>query len=149
MNSATRGAKSLYPPPARGASVGEHSETFTLDVERRRVRDLVSKHFSGFGYRMTKEQTGILIFEKGSLRKNIYTTSFDSAYKQVIVSIVGEDDVPVTTVSISFSLPFLVLRRNDMLAINNITKALKDYIVISTGYSEVEESARRPLKPSS
>ena len=128
--------------------MGEHSETFTLDVERRKIKELISKQLSGFGYRLTKEQGWILIFEKGSLRKNIYTTSFDSAYKQVIVSIVGEEDVPVTTISISFSLPFLVLRKNDMLAINNITKALKDYIVISTGYSEQTEATRR-LRPSS
>lgn len=129
--------------------VGEHSETFTLDIERKKVKELVAKHFSGFGYRLTKEQGWILIFEKGSLRKNIYTTSFEQAFKQVIVSIVGEDAVPVTTLSVSFSLPFLVLRKNDMLSINNITKALKDYIVISTGYSEVTDSARRPLRPSS
>jgi hypothetical protein len=129
--------------------VGEHSETFTLDIERKKVRDLVAKHFGGFGYRLSKEQGWILIFEKGSLRKNIYTTSFESAYKQVIISIVGEDNSPVCTISISFSLPFLVLRKNDMLAINAFTKALKDYIVISTGYSEVTESARRPLQPSS
>lgn len=129
--------------------MGEHSETFTIDVERKRVKDLVTKHFSGFGYRVAREQGRIVVFEKGALRKNIYTTSFDSAYKQVIVSIVGEEDVPVTTVSISFSLPFLVLRKNDMLSINEIVKALKDYIVISTGYSEVTESARRPLRSSS
>lgn len=129
--------------------MGEHSETFTLDVERRRIKELVTKHFSGFGYRLTKEQGWIMVFEKGSLRKNIYTTSFDSAYKQVIISLVGEESVPVTTVLISFSLPFLVLRKNDMLAINNIVKALKDYIVITTGYSDVAEGARRPLRPSS
>ena len=129
--------------------MGETSETFTLDVERRKVKELVSKHLSGFGYRVAREHGWIIVFEKGSLRKNIYTTSFDSAYKQVIVSIVGEDAVPVSTVSISFSLPFLMLRRNDMLAINKIVKALKDYIVISTGYSEATESARRPLRPSS
>ena len=129
--------------------MGEHSETVTLDIERRKDKELVTKHLSGFGYKVAKEQGWIVVFEKGSLRKNIYTTSFDSAYKQVIVSIVGEDEVPVTTLSISFSLPFLVLRKNDMLAINKITKALKDYIVISTGYSEATESARRPLQPSS
>ncbi len=129
--------------------MGEHSESFTLDVGRKKVKDLVVKHFSGFGYKLAKEQGWIVVFEKGSLRKNIYTTSFDSAYKQVIASFVGEEDVPVTTVSLSFSLPFLVLRKNDMLAINNITKALKDYIVISTGYSEVTEPARRPLRPGS
>jgi hypothetical protein len=129
--------------------VGEHSETFTLDVERKKVKDLIVRHLTGFGYRLSKEQGWILVFERGSLRKNIYTTSFDSAYKQVIVSLVGEESVPVTTVSISFSLPFLILRKNDMLAINNLTKALKDYIVISTGYAEVAEGARRPLRPSS
>lgn len=129
--------------------VGEHSESFTLDVGRKKVKELVTKHFSGFGYKVTRDQGWIIVFEKGSLRKNIYTTSFDSAYKQVIVSVVGEEEVPVTTVSISFSLPFLVLRKNDMLSINNIVKALKDYIVITTGYSEVTESARRPLRPSS
>ena len=131
------------------AIAGEHSETFTLDVRRRTVRDLVTRHLSGFGYRLTKGQGWILVFEKGSLRKNIYTTSFDAAYKQVIVSIVGKESVPVTTVSISFSLPFLILRRNDMLAINNVTKALKDYIVITTGYSDVAEGARCPPRPSS
>ena len=31
------------------AVVGEHSETFTLDVGRRTVRDLVTRHLSGFG----------------------------------------------------------------------------------------------------
>ena len=129
--------------------MGETSETFTLDVERERVKELIRKQLGGFGYRVSKEQGWIMVFEKGSLRKNIYTTSFDSAYKQVIVSIVGEESVPVSTVSISFSLPFLMLRRNDMLAINKITKALKDYIVISTGYSDTTESARRPIQPSS
>ena len=129
--------------------MGEHSETFTLDVERKKVKDLIVRHLTGFGYRLSKEQGWILVFERGSLRKNIYTTSFDSAYKQVIVSLVGDESVPVTTVSISFSLPFLILRKNDMLAINNLTKALKDYIVISTGYTEVAEGARRPLRPSS
>ena len=129
--------------------MGEHSETFTIDVERKKVRDLVTKHFTGFGYRLSREQGWILVFEKGSLRKNIYTTSFDAAYKQVIVSLVGEEDVPVTTMSLSFSLPFLVLRKNDMLAINKIVKALKDYIVISTGYEESSELSRRPLRPSS
>lgn len=129
--------------------MGEHSETFTLDVERKKVKDLIVRHLTGFGYRLSKEQGWILVFERGSLRKNIYTTSFDSAYKQVIVSLVGEESLPVTTVSISFSLPFLILRKNDMLAINNLTKALKDYIVISTGYAEVAEGARRPLRPSS
>ncbi|MDG7016188.1 MAG: hypothetical protein JRM82_02310 [Nitrososphaerota archaeon] len=129
--------------------MGEHSETFTLDVERKKVKDLIVRHLTGFGYRLSKEQGWILVFERGSLRKNIYTTSFDSAYKQVIVSLVGDESVPVTTVSISFSLPFLILRKNDMLAINNLTKALKDYIVISTGYAEVAEGARRPLRPSS
>ena len=129
--------------------MGEHSETFTLDVERKKVKDLIVRHLTGFGYRLSKEQGWILVFERGSLRKNIYTTSFDAAYKQVIVSLVGEESVPVTTVSISFSLPFLILRKNDMLAINNLTNALKDYIVISTGYAEVAEGARRPLRPSS
>ena len=129
--------------------MGEHSETFTLDVGRKTVRDLVVKHFSGFGYKLTREQGWILVFEKGSLRKNIYTTSFDSAYKQVIVSMVGDEAVPVTAISISFSLPFLMLRKNDMLAINNVTKALKDFIVITTGYHDVAEGARRPLRPSS
>jgi hypothetical protein len=126
--------------------VGDYSETFTLDVERKRVRELVIRHFTGFGYSLVKEQGWIIVFEKGRLRKNIYTTSFDSAYKQVLVSLVGEDSVPVTSVSVSFSLPFLLLRKNDKLAISNLAKALKDYITITTGYSEIAESARRPLQ---
>lgn len=129
------------------AIAGEHSETFTLDVRRRTVRDLVTRHLSGFGYRLTKEQGWILVFEKGSLRKNVYATSFDSAYKQVIVSIVGEESFPVTAVSIPFSLPFLTQRKNDVLAIKNVTKALKDY-VITAGYSEVGAGAGHHLRPS-
>jgi hypothetical protein len=127
--------------------VGEHSEAFAPGAGRKGVRDLVARHFAKFGYRLTREQGWILVFEKGSLRKNVYATSFDSAYKQVIVSIVGEESFPVTAVSIPFSLPFLTQRKNDVLAIKNVTKALKDY-VITAGYSEVGAGAGHHLRPS-
>ena len=127
--------------------MGEHSEAFALDTGRKGVRDLVARHFAEFGYTLTGEQGWILVFEKGSLRKNVYATFFDSAYKQVVVSIVWEESFPVTAVSIPFSLPFLTQRKNDVLAINNVTKALKDY-VITAGYSEVGAGAGHHLRPS-
>ena len=42
--------------------MGEHSETFTLDIGRKKVRELVTRHFSGFGYRAPMDQGRILLF---------------------------------------------------------------------------------------
>lgn len=65
--------------PGLWAFAGERSESFTLDVGKKAVRDLVARHFSGFCYRLTKEQGRILVFEKGSLKKDVYTTPLGSA----------------------------------------------------------------------
>lgn len=124
--------------------MGEHTETFTVDGYWGDVSEICVKYLKGFGYRMVKEQGGKLLqFEKGSLRRNIFTFSFEEAYKQVYISIVGEEDAPVTTVSISFSLPFLRLRREDTQTIRTAVKALKEYIIVTLGYSQPRPRPRR------
>ena len=114
--------------------MAEHLETFTIDAKRTDVRDLCVKYMTGFKYRLTEEEGQSLQFEKGMKRKNLFTFSFDKAYKTVALSIVGSDHVPVTTVSITFRLPYLGLRKDEVEAIRSMTKALKEFILISVGY---------------
>lgn len=114
--------------------MGEHTETFTLDGYWGDVREICIRHLKGFGYKLTKEDGKFLVFEKGNLKKNFFTFSFDTAYKQIFISTVGEEDTPVTTVSVSFSLPFLQLRRGDLSTIKSFIRALRDYIVVTIGY---------------
>jgi VCBS repeat-containing protein len=123
--------------------LGEHTETFTVDGYWGDIKEICVRHLKGFGYKLTKEEGKILVFEKGSLRKNLFTFSFDTAYKQVIVSIVGEEDTPVTTVSVNFSLPFLQLRRADLAAVRSFIKALKEYIIVTVGYGGTAGRVKR------
>jgi len=114
--------------------MAEHLETFTIDARRADVRDLCVKYLTGFKYKFLKEDDQSLIFEKGSKRRNIFTFSFDEAYKKVKLSVVGSDKIPVTTVSVLFSLPFLRLRRDEIDGIRSLTKALHEFIIITVGY---------------
>jgi len=98
-------------------------ETFTIDARRGDVRDLCVKYLTGFRYKFLKEEDQSLLFEKGSKRKNFYTFSFEEAYKRAKLSVVGSDKVPVTTVSVLFTLPFLRLRRDGIDGIRSLTKA--------------------------
>jgi len=52
----------------------------------------------------------------------------------VKLSVVGSDKIPVTTVSVLFSLPFLRLRRDEIDGIRSLTKALHEFILITVGY---------------
>lgn len=123
--------------------MGDHTETFTVDGYWGDIREICIKHLRGFGYKLVKEEGKLLQFEKGSLRKNIFTFSFEEAYKQVFVSIVGEEDAPVTTVSVNFSLPFLTLRRGDLQNIRAFVKALREYIIVTLGYGRGPPRVRR------
>lgn len=123
--------------------MGEHTETFTVDGYWGDIREICLKHLRGFGYRLVKEQGKLLQFEKGSLRRNIFTFSFEEAYKQVFISIVGEEDAPVTTVSVSFSLPFLTLRKGDIQSVRTFIRALKDFIIVTMGYGRTQSRPRR------
>ena len=114
--------------------MAEHLETFTIDAKRGDVRDLCVKYLTGFKYRFIREEDQSLHFEKGSKRKNFYTFSFDDAYKKVKLSVVGSDKVPVTTVSILFTLPFLRMRKDEIEGIRSLTKALHEFILITVGY---------------
>ncbi len=114
--------------------MAEHLETFTIDARRGDVRDLCVKYLTGFKYKFTREEDHSLIFEKGSKRKNFYTFSFDDAYKKVKLSVVGSDKVPVTTVSVLFTLPFLRMRKDEIEGIRSLTKALHEFILITVGY---------------
>jgi len=114
--------------------MAEHLETFTIDAKRGDVRDLCVKYLTGFKYRFIREEDQSLHFEKGSKRKNFYTFSFDDAYKKVKLSVVGSDKVPVTTVSILFTLPFLRMRKDEIDGIRSLTKALHEFILITVGY---------------
>lgn len=115
-------------------AMAEHLETFTIDARRADVRDLCVKYLTGFKYRFLREEDQSLLFEKGSKRKNFYTFSFEEAYKRVKLSVVGSDKVPVTTVSVLFTLPFLRLRRDEIDGIRSLTKALHEFILITVGY---------------
>jgi hypothetical protein len=115
--------------------VAEHIETFTIDAKRGEVTDLCVKYLTGFRYRFLREEDQSLYFEKGSKRKNIYTFSFEEAYKRVKLSVVGSEKVPVTTVSVLFTLPFLRLRKNEVEGIRSLTKALREFILITVGYA--------------
>lgn len=121
--------------------MGEYSETFTVDGFASEVREICLRYMRGFGYRVAREKNGAVILEKGSLRKNFFTFSFDEAYKQVVLAIVGSDSAPVCTVSVSFSLPFLSLRRTDISAIRSTVKSLKEFVVITLSHES--DVARR------
>jgi len=123
--------------------MGEYTETFTLDGYWGDIREICVRHLKGFGYKLLKEEGRYLQFEKGSLRKNLFTFSFEEAYKQVFLSIVGDEDTPVTTVSLSFSLPFLQLRKGDLQNIRTFVKALKDFIIVTLGYDRAAPRAGR------
>jgi hypothetical protein len=114
--------------------MAEHLETFTIDAKRADVRDLCVKYLTGFKYKFLREDDQSLHFEKGSKRKNLYTFSFDGAYKKVKLSVVGSDKVPVTTVSVLFTLPFLRMRKDEIEGIRSLTKALREFILITVGY---------------
>jgi hypothetical protein len=114
--------------------MAEHLETFTIDARKTDVRDLCVKYLTGFKYSFLREDDQSLVFEKGSKRKNFYTFSFEEAYKRVRLSVVGSDKVPVTTVSVLFTLPFLRMRRDEVEAIRSMTKALHEFILITVGY---------------
>jgi hypothetical protein len=114
--------------------MAEHLETFTVDAMRGDVKDLCMKYLTGFKYKYLREEDQSLLFEKGSKRKNLYTFSFEEAYKKVKLSVVGSDKVPVTTVSILFTLPFLRMRRDEIEGIRALTKALHGFILITVGY---------------
>ncbi len=114
--------------------VAEHLETFTIDARKSDVRELSIKYLTGFRYRFLRDEDQSLIFETGSKRKNFYTTSFEEAYKKVRLSLVGNDRAPVTTVSVLFKLPYLRLRKDEVEGIRSLTKALREFILISVGY---------------
>jgi VCBS repeat-containing protein len=141
---APRTLESFIPDAGRKQfDLGEHSETFTVDGYWADIKEIIIKHIKGFGYKLAKEEGKFLVFEKGSLRKNLFTFSFDSAYKQVVVSIVGEEDAPVTTVSIYFSLPFLKVTREDLTTIRSFIRALRDFIIVTVGYSGTRARMKR------
>ena len=123
--------------------MGEYSETFTVDGYWGDIKEICLKHLKGFGYKLVSAEGKLLHFQKGSLRRNVFTFSFEEAYKQVFVSIVGEEDTPVTTVSISFSLPFLTLRKGDLITVRTFVKALREYIIVTLGYGRGLPTPRR------
>jgi len=114
--------------------VAEHLETFTIDAKKSDVRELSIKYLTGFNYRFSSDEDQSLVFEMGSKRKNVYTTSFEEAYKKVRVSLVGNENAPVTTVSVLFKLPLLRLKKDEIEGIRSLTKALREFILISVGY---------------
>ena len=122
--------------------MGEHSEAFTVDGYWGDIKEICLKHLRGFGYRLVSDQGKVMQFQKGRLRKNLFTFSFEEAYKQVFISIVGEEDAPVTTVSVSFSLPFLTLRKGDVTNIRSFVRALREYIIVTLGYGRVPSRSR-------
>ena len=115
--------------------VAEHIETFTIDAKRSEVTDLCVRYLTGFRYRFLREEDQALYFEKGSKRKNFYIFSFEEAYKRVKLSVVGNEKVPVTTVSVLFTIPFLRLRKSEVEGIRSLTKALREFILITVGYA--------------
>jgi hypothetical protein len=119
--------------------MGEYAESFTVDADTKTAEEISRRYFTGFGFKVLREEGNTVIFEKGSLRRNIYTFSFEEAYKQAVVSIVGDPEAPVSTVSVSFSLPYLRLRKNDVSAIKSMIKALRERISITTGYRVFRE----------
>ncbi len=114
--------------------MAEHLETFTVDAKRGDVRDLCIKYLTGFKYKLLREEDQSLLFEKGSMRRNIFTFSFEEAYKRVKVSVVGSDKLPVTSVSILFTLPYLRLRKDEIDGIRSVTRSLHEFIQITMGY---------------
>ena len=114
--------------------MAEHLETFTIDAKRSDVRELCVKYLTGFKYRLTEDEGHTLHFEKGMKRSNFFTFSFEKAYKSVAVSIVGNDRIPVTTVSMTFSLPYHGLKKEEVQAIRSMTEAFKEFVLITVGY---------------
>ncbi|MDG6901631.1 MAG: hypothetical protein JRM80_06685 [Nitrososphaerota archaeon] len=125
--------------------MGEHTEAFTVDGYWGDIKEICLKHIRGFGYKLVSEQGKLLHFEKGNLRRNVFTFSFEEAYKQVFIAVVGEEDAPVTSVSVSFSLPFLTLRKGDVTYIRSFVRALKEYIIVTLGYGHGPQRPRRQL----
>lgn len=123
--------------------MGEHTETFTMDGYWGDIKEICIRHLRGFGYRLLKEQGKFLQFERGNLRKNIFTFSFEEAYKQVFISLVGEEDAPVTTVAVSFSLPFLTLRKGDIQNVKSFIRALREFIMVTLGYGRTTPKQKR------
>lgn len=123
--------------------MGELTETFTVDGYWGDIKEICVRHLKGFGYKLPKDEGKFLVFEKGNIRKNLFTFSFDQAYKQVFVSIVGEEDTPVTTVSISFVLPFLTLTKGDLTSLRSFIKALREYVIVTVGYGGNAPRPRR------
>lgn len=115
-------------------TMAEHVETFTVDARRSDVRDLCVRYLTGFRYAFKREDGQSMLFEKGSKRKNLYTFSFEEAYKSVKLSVIGSDSVPVTTVSVLFNLPYLRLRKDEVEGIRSLTRALHEFIQITVGY---------------
>ncbi|MCS4540400.1 MAG: hypothetical protein HYU03_06915 [Thaumarchaeota archaeon] len=114
--------------------MGEYTESFTVDASMNDVRELSIKYLTGFKYKLTNDQNRWLTFEKGSKRQNFYPFSFDRAYKHVVIALVGNEDVPVTTLSVSFTLPFLHLSKDETEAIKTVIRSLRKFIVITVGY---------------
>ena len=114
--------------------MGEYTESFTIDASMKDVRELCIKYLTGFKYKLTNDQDRWLSFEKGSKRKNFYTFSFETAYKHVVISLVGNEDVPVTTISVSFTLPFLHLSKDETQAIKTVVRSMRRFIIITVGY---------------
>jgi hypothetical protein len=114
--------------------MAEHLETFTIDARSGDVRDLCVKYLTGFKYKFLREEDQSLVFEKGSKRKNLYTFSFEEAYKRVKLSVVGSEKAPVSIVSVLFTLSFLRLRRDEIDGIRSLTNALQEFILITVGY---------------
>jgi hypothetical protein len=115
--------------------LGDYSEAFTVDGNYRAVYDLCLRYWQGLGYRLKDQvEHSFLAFDRGRLRKNLYTFSFEEAYKQVFISLVRGPGVPVTTVHICFSLPWLALRKNDIRTIRSMIKAFKEHIEVALGY---------------
>lgn len=123
--------------------MGEHTEVFTVDGYWGDIKEICLKQLRGFGYKLVSDEGKLVQFKKGKLRKNLFTFSFEEAYKEVFVSIVGEEDTPVTTISLSFSLPFLTLRKGDIANIRTFVKALREYIIVTLGYGRGPPKPRR------
>jgi hypothetical protein len=125
--------------------VAEHYESFTIDARQNEVRELCTRYLTGFDFRLLDREEKSLTFEKGNKKKNFYTFSFEQAYKQVVLSLVGNERIPVTSVSILFKLPYLRLKKEDIEGIKSITNALREFILISVGYDAIETRGSKPL----
>lgn len=117
--------------------MGEYTESFTVDADARVVEEVCIRCFIGFGFKFLGKRENVIVFEKGLLKKNIFTFSFDEAYKRVSVFLVGDPEIPVTTVSMNFSLPYLKLKKDDISAIKSMIRAFKERVIISSGYEAI------------